>query len=174
MAKKKYMVDLTAEERTTLEELLQKGKSSARKLTRARILLQADEGLTDEEIATALEVGIATVERTRQRFVERNLEALNDLPRPGGQCKLSGKQEAHLIAVACTPAPTGRPGGPCNCWRSKWWSWGLRNRLRARRCARCSKKHAQTLAAQAVVSPGGERGVCRGHGRCAGFICRAL
>jgi len=57
MAKKKYIVDLTAEERTTLEELLQKGKSSARKLTRVRILLQADEGFTDEEIAPALEVG---------------------------------------------------------------------------------------------------------------------
>jgi transposase len=107
MPKKKYVVDLTAEERTTLEQLLQKGKSSARKLTRARILLQADEGQTDEEIATALAVGVATVERTRQRFVEANLEALNELPRPGGQCKLSGKQEAHLIAVACTPAPSG-------------------------------------------------------------------
>jgi transposase len=107
MPKKKYVVDLTAEERTTLEQLLQKGKSSARKLTRARILLQADEGQTDEEIATALAVGVATVERTRRRFVEANLEALNELPRPGGQCKLSGKPEAHLIAVACTPAPSG-------------------------------------------------------------------
>jgi transposase len=109
MPKKKYVVDLSAEERTTLEQLLQRGKSNARKLTRARILLQADEGLTDEEIAMALEVGIATVERTRQRFVEANLEALNERPRPGGQRKLSGKQEAHLIAVACTPAPTGQP-----------------------------------------------------------------
>jgi transposase len=108
MARKKYRVDLTAEERQTLEQLLQRGKSSARKLVRARILLQADEGLTDEEIATALDVGLATVERTRQRFVEKNLDALNDLPRPGGQCKLSGKQEAHLIAIACTPAPTGQ------------------------------------------------------------------
>jgi transposase len=107
MPRKKYVVDLTAEERSTLGQLLQKGKSSARKLTRARILLQADEGLTDEEIATALAVGVATVERTRHRFVEANLAALNELPRPGGQCKLSGKQEAHLIAVACTPAPSG-------------------------------------------------------------------
>lgn len=108
MPKKKYIVDLAPEERQTLEQLLQKGKSSARKLTRARILLHADEGLTDEEIATALVVGVATVERTRQRFVEANLEALNERPRPGGQCKLSGKQEAQLIAVACTPAPSGR------------------------------------------------------------------
>jgi transposase len=108
MPRKKYVVDLTPGERTTLEQLLQRGKSSARKLTRARILLQADDGLTDEEIAPALEVGVATVERTRQRFVEANLEALNEHPRPGGQRKLNGKQEAHLIAVACTPAPGGQ------------------------------------------------------------------
>lgn len=107
MPKKKYIVDLTAEERTVLEQLLHKGKSNARKLTRVRILLHADEGETDAEIATALTVGVATVERPRQRFVEANLEALHDRPRPGGQCKLSGKQEAHLIAVACTPAPEG-------------------------------------------------------------------
>jgi transposase len=108
MPMKKYIVDLTAAERTTLEQLLQHGKSSARKLTRARILLQADEGLTDEEIVTALEVGVATVERTRPRLVEVNLEARNERPRPGGQSKLNGKQEAHLIAVACTPAPGGQ------------------------------------------------------------------
>jgi DNA-directed RNA polymerase specialized sigma24 family protein len=84
MPRKKYVVDLTAEERTTLEQLVQRGKSSARKLTRARILLQADEGLTDEEIASALTVSVATIERTRQRFVEANLEALNELPRLGG------------------------------------------------------------------------------------------
>ena len=108
MARKKYRGDLTAEERQTLEQLLQRGQSSARKLVRARSLLQAEEGLTEEELATALDVGVATVERPRQRFVERSLEALNDLPRPGGQCKLSGQQEAHLIAIACTPAPTGQ------------------------------------------------------------------
>jgi transposase len=108
MPKKKYHVDLTPEERTTLEQLLHRGKSSARKLTRARILLHADDGLTDEEIATNLDVGLATVERTRQRCVEERLEALNEHPRPGGQRKLSGKQEAHLIALACPPAPSGQ------------------------------------------------------------------
>jgi len=109
MPRKKYVVELTAEERRTLEQLVQRGKSSARTLTRARILLQADDGLIDEEIATGLDVGVATVERLRQRFVEENLEALTERPRPGGQRKLSGRQEAHLIAVACTPAPTGQP-----------------------------------------------------------------
>jgi hypothetical protein len=63
MPRKKYVVDLTAEERSTLEQLVQRGKSSARKLTRARILLQADEGLTDEEIALALTVSMLVSRR---------------------------------------------------------------------------------------------------------------
>jgi transposase len=108
MPKKKYLVDLTAEERATLEQLVRRGRGRARKLTRARILLQADEGLSDEEIVTALAVGTATVERTRQRFVEESLGALEEHPRPGGKRKLTDKQEAHLIAVACTPAPRGQ------------------------------------------------------------------
>ena len=108
MPKKKYIVDLTAEERTTLEHTLRRGKTGARKLTRARILLKADAGLSDAESAAALDVGTATVFRTRQRFVEASLGALDEPPRPGAQRKLTGKQEAHVIAVACTPAPEGQ------------------------------------------------------------------
>jgi transposase len=74
---------------------------------RARILLKADDSLSDEEIAAALDVGTATVGRTRQRFVEESLGALDEHSRPGAQRKLTGKQEARLIAVACTPAPEG-------------------------------------------------------------------
>ena len=108
MPKKKYHVAWSAEERTTLEHLLRSGKAGARKLTRARILLKADDGWSDAEIAVALDVGTATVGRTRQRFVEENLGALNEHSRPGAQRKLTGLQEAHVIAVACTPAPEGR------------------------------------------------------------------
>lgn len=107
MPKKNYRVTLSAEERTTLEHLLRRGQARARKLTRARILLKADDGLSDEEIAAALDVGTATVGRTRQRFVEENLGALDEHARPGAQRKLTGKQEAHVIAVACTSAPAG-------------------------------------------------------------------
>jgi transposase len=104
----KYIVDLTDEEREPLLQLLWKGKSAARKLTRARILLKADEQLTDEQVAQALHVGSATVGRVRQRFVEEGLEsALNERPRPGQRRKLSGKQEAHLIVVACSSPPQG-------------------------------------------------------------------
>ena len=108
MPKKKYVVDLRAEERATLEHLLRGGKPGARKLTRARILLKAADGLSDDAIAAALDVGTATVARPRQRFVEANLGALAETPRPGARRKLTGKQEAHLVAVACTPAPEGQ------------------------------------------------------------------
>ena len=71
-------------------------------------LCKADEGLTDQQVAEALMVGPATVGRVRQRFVEGGLQrALNDLPRPGQRRKLDGKQEAHLVAVACSAAPEG-------------------------------------------------------------------
>jgi transposase len=106
---KRYIVDLTADEGANLLALLGKGVAPARKLTRARILLLADEGRTDEEIAAALHVHRVTVERIRRRFVEGGLEqALNEQPRPGGRPKLAGKQEAMLVALACSQAPEGR------------------------------------------------------------------
>src|SRR5262249_2849536 len=106
---KKYLVTLTAEERTQLLELTKKGSATARKLTRAHILLQADDGATDQAIATALHIHRTTAERTRQRFVEGNLEgALTERPRPGGKRALDAKQEARLIATACSAAPEGQ------------------------------------------------------------------
>jgi transposase len=107
--RKIYHVALTDDERTTLRDLISKGKTSARKLTRAHILLHVDAGRTDQMIADALHVGRSTVERVRQRFVEGNLErALTDAPRPGAKRKLDGKQEALLIATACSAPPAGR------------------------------------------------------------------
>ena len=109
MPKKIYIVDLTKEERTQLLEFIKSGKQSARKLNRARILLLADEGKADGEIAEALHTGTASVQRTRQRFVEGNLEgALNERPRPGGQKKLDEKGEAILETLAHSQPPEGR------------------------------------------------------------------
>jgi transposase len=105
---KKYIVDLTADERATLQAMVRRGKTQARKVTRARILLHAAGGASDSEIVTALGVGIATVERTRRRFVEEGLEALNERPRPGARRRLSEKAEARLVAEACSAAPEGR------------------------------------------------------------------
>ena len=106
---KRYLVKLTRRERAELLALLNNGIVSARKLTRARILLAADEHTTDIEIATALHVHPATVERTRRRFGEGRVErALTEKARPGGRPKLDDKQEAFLVALACSKAPTGR------------------------------------------------------------------
>jgi transposase len=109
---KRYLVTLNEDERAHLFALTKKGKVSARKLTRAHVLLQADAGVPDRAIAAALHVGTATVERIRKRCVEEGLEAaLTERPRPGGQRKLDGKQEAFLIALACSTPPGGR-----TCW----------------------------------------------------------
>lgn len=108
---KKYHVELTDEERATLQRLIRRGgrgKTSARKVTRARILLKASDGWPDQRIAEALNIGRATVERTRQRFVEENLGALDERPRPGNKPKLNAKAEARLIAEACSAAPDGQ------------------------------------------------------------------
>jgi transposase len=108
MPAKKYRVDLTAHERETLLSLIRSGKTAARQVTRARILLKADEGLSDEEIVEEVATSRVTVERTRQRFVEENLGALTERPRTGAPPRLTGKGAAHLIAVTCSPAPAGR------------------------------------------------------------------
>jgi transposase len=112
---KRYRVKLAPEERAYLEHLLAGGKAAARTLTHARILLKVDEGVdgpgwTDEAIAEALEVNRSTIERVRQRCVEEGFEAALR-PRPSRQLhprKLDGAQEAHLVALACSPAPNGR------------------------------------------------------------------
>jgi transposase len=109
MPKKLYIVDLAEDERQQLLELIRKGRVSARKLNRAHILLQADDGATDKAIAAALHIAYTTVGRIRKRFVEGNLErALNEDPRPGKVPILDDKQEAFLIALACSAPPEGR------------------------------------------------------------------
>jgi transposase len=108
MAKKKYLVDLSEIEHDELKQLIRSGKHSSRRVTRARILLKAAAGCTDSEIVQALLVGVATVERTRQRFVETGLGALNERPRPGKRPKLDARAEARLIAEACSVAPGGQ------------------------------------------------------------------
>lgn len=106
---KKYVVDLTDEEHDSLRQLVRRGKARVRRVNRARILLLADKDHTDEEIAQALQLGRSTVERTRKRFVEEGLEpALSERPRPGKAPLLTGKQEAFLVALACSDPPEGR------------------------------------------------------------------
>jgi transposase len=106
---KRHVVRLDDEERERLRTLTRKGKASARMVRRAQTLLLADEGRTDEQIAGALHSGLATVARTRQRCVEEGLEAaLTERSRPGPEMKLSPKQQAFTVALACTTPPEGR------------------------------------------------------------------
>jgi transposase len=107
---KKYIVTLTEPERAELRRLISTGKGAARRLAHARVLLKADQGLTDERIAREVEVGTATVERVRRRFVEEGLAASLDPHRPEKPRlhKIDGAVEAHLVALACSTPPTGK------------------------------------------------------------------
>lgn len=113
--RKKYHVRLTSAERAVLTELISTGKAAARAQTHARMLLKADAGpdgpaWTDTQIATALEVGVRTVERVRERLVLVGLEAalVPRSVRTSRRRKLDGEQEAHLIALACSTPPSGK------------------------------------------------------------------
>ena len=108
--RKRYVVGLASEEKDHLHELVSAGSEKARKLAHARILLKANEGWTDKSIHQALDVSVPTIGRVRRRFAEEGLQgALNHRP-PNRvyKRKLDGSDEAHLIALACSPPPEGR------------------------------------------------------------------
>ena len=113
MRTKQYRVELTDEERDELLLLISRGAAPARVIRRAHILLRASEDAEDAATAAALHTSAATVARTRERFArapagERLQRALYERPRPGASPKLGPKEEAHLIALACSDAPEGR------------------------------------------------------------------
>jgi len=105
----RYIVELSVEEREALDALVSGGSKLVRDVKRAQILLAADAGESDEVIARMVRVGTSTVYRAKRRFVEGGVEnAIHDRPRPGAGRTLTGKEEALLIATACSEAPTGR------------------------------------------------------------------
>ena len=105
----RYRVELSQAERDHLKALLKGGKHSARKIKRAQILLAADAGIGDEAIANSVSASGSTVYRTQRGFVEGNLElALAEEARPGAARKLTGREEALLVATACSSPPAGR------------------------------------------------------------------
>jgi transposase len=105
----RYRVELNQAERAELTALVSGGKHAARKLKRAQILLAADAGISDDDIAASVRVSGSTIYRTKQRFVLGNLEAaLCEEPRPGASRKLTGKEQALLVATACSKPPEGR------------------------------------------------------------------
>jgi transposase len=105
---KKYNVTLTEEERNVLEDILNKGKHSARKRKRAQALLLADEQMSDEAIAERAGMHRRGIEEIRQRFVEEGFElTLEGKPRRSRPLVIQGEDEARLIALACSPKPDG-------------------------------------------------------------------
>jgi len=116
VAVKKYVVKLSDEERERLNTLIHKGKHRAGQVVKARILLKADateagEGWSDSQIATALDISIGTVARTRQQLVEEGFEAVltrKHSPASARKRIFDGAAEAKLVAVACSKPPTGR------------------------------------------------------------------
>ncbi len=109
--KKRYIVNLTEDERAALTDLTKRQRVSGLKRQRASILLKADSGLTDQEIADDLEVGLVTVERVRKRCCERGIEGTLDRKaqeHPSRPRKLDGASEAKLAQIACSTPPEGR------------------------------------------------------------------
>ena len=106
---KKYVVKLTAEERTELERVTTSNKANRNKVVKAFVLLRADEGSLDEEIVVSYGISLRTVERIRERFVEEGLEAaLNRKPSSRVyKRKVYGEEEAHLVALCCSEVPEG-------------------------------------------------------------------
>ena len=108
MVREKYEVRLSAEQRDQLEHLVRAGKSTVRVVTRARILLKTDQGWPAPQVAQALDVVDGTVYRIKRRFAEAGMDgALQDRPQSHRYRKLDDRGEAHLIALACSPAPEG-------------------------------------------------------------------
>jgi hypothetical protein len=120
---KVYVVDLTSEEREELLGLLKGGQEArVRKTNRTRILLLADEGRTDEDIAEALLTSVSTVERTRRRFVEGGPGGHWRRPRPPAASESSTAARKHTSWPSrVATRPRGASGGRCNSWPRGWW-----------------------------------------------------
>jgi transposase len=109
MGRKKYVVDLSDEDRNELDRFVSKGEHRAEAINRARILLKADDGLTDEQICEHVGCSMGTPHRTRKAYTERGIAAIHRRkPDRDYTPKLDGRGEAHLLALACSEPPEGR------------------------------------------------------------------
>ena len=175
MVQEKYGVRLTGQERGRLRRMIRAGTSSAQAITRARILLKTDEGWTASRVAEALDVSERTVRRAKRRYVEEGMEeVLRHHNSPNPYRKVDDKVEAHLIALACSPAPDGQDHWTLRALAGKAVELGLVESLSHETVRLHLKKHPQAVAEAAVVHPQGRRRVRSGHGGCPGSIRRAL
>ena len=171
MVRDKYAVRLAPEQREELQNLIRVGKSSARVTARARILLKSGDGWAAPQVAEALDVALGTVYRIKQRFTEEGLEgSLWDRRQANRHRKLDDRGEAHLVALACSPAPEGHDHWTLRLLAGKVVELGLASSMSHEGVRRRLKKRAQALAKERVVHPQGERRVCGPHGGCAGSV----
>ena len=141
-----HKVELNESERTRLKQIASRGET-ARKVKRALVLLKADEGLT---VASGLLISAPTIGRVPRGLSRR--DSVNERPRPGQKRKLDGRQEAHLVAIACSDAPEAH-GLDCNC-PTRWWRWGLPHLPRD--CAPDAQKNELKVEEEGMVHPRGE------------------
>ena len=169
MVQEKFEVRLSPAEKGRLRKMIRAGRSSAQAITRARILLKTDEGWSASQVASALDVSERTVFRAKRRYVEEGLEEVlrhhNSL---NPYRKVDDRVEAHLIALACSPAPEGHDHWTLRALAGKAVELGLVESLSHETVRLHLKKHAQAVAEAAMVHPQGRRGVRGGHGGCAG------
>src|SRR6202041_1280003 len=159
---KKYVVKLSEDERNQLNEMIRKGKSSARRLMKARILLKADvseggEGWSDSRIIKALETSATTVYRTRQQLVEEGFEAAlsrKQRARPAVPPIFDGEKEARLIALSCSKPPKGRARWTLRLLESKVVELGIVERASDSTIGRTLKK---TVSSRIAGNAGSSR-----------------
>jgi len=105
---KNYQIQLTDEQRRELKRLVESRQELARKITRARILLLAETGKKDREIAEALQISDGTVRNVRKRFFnQKSISSLDEKPRLGKPSKIDDKTEARITSLACSNPPEG-------------------------------------------------------------------
>ncbi len=155
MPKKQHEIELSEIDRMELQDIVRKGSHKARVIRRAQILLWSDAGKTDDAIAQLLNIRPLTVATTRQRWVE--VRSLEDQPRRGSKPKLDGKQEAFLVALACSDAPEGHESWTMQLLADKLIELKVIDEPISDETVRLRlKKSRQALAQTAVVHSNGE------------------
>ena len=176
---KKYVVRLSGEERERLETLIRKGKSPARRVLKARILLKADvsegrKAWSDNRIIEALETSPSMVYRARKQLVEDGIEAvLSRKPRamPAIARIFDGEKEAKLIALACSKPPKGRARWTLRLLENKVVELGIVERASDSTIGRTLKKNSSAPSPPALGHPAeGQQRVRSRHGRRAGRL----
>jgi hypothetical protein len=176
---KKYVVRLSAGEREHLQALIRKGKSPAKRLLKARILLKADvseagEGWSDSRIIQALDTSASMIYRVRKQLVEEGFEAVLSRKRrmtPPVAAIFDGEKEAKLIALACSKPPKGRARWTLRLLESKVVELGIVERASDSTIGAHSKKLSQAASQAMLGHPAeGQQRLRSRHGRCAGRL----